>query len=269
MKTTEKEKKLENILNKARKVIVAFSGGVDSTYLLKKSLDILGKENVLAVTAKSEVVPKEDYQSAIGIAKKLGANHKIIRTNELNNPLFACNSAKRCYHCKKSLLKKLRAIGGRQGISFIADGTNYSDRNDYRPGANAVAELGACSPLKEARLTKEEIRELSRKKGLETWDKTASPCLASRIPYGTPITLEVLSAIEQAEKVIRSFGVKNVRVRHEAHTARIEVDASDMQVIFEKKEEISKKLKSLGYYFVALDLSGYAQGSLNKEMVAS
>lgn len=264
MKIANKVLRLENILKEAKKIIVAYSGGVDSTFLLKKAVDVLGNQNVLAVTAKSEVLPEDDYKSAVENSDKIGANLRIIKTCELENPLFSSNPTDRCYHCKKELFTKLKEISSETGIDYLADGFTVSDLTDYRPGEKAVEEFDGNSPLLEAGLTKEEIRILSKEMSLATWDKPSSPCLASRIPYGNEITSEILNKISEAEKIVKNFGVKQLRVRHIDHTARIEVDPLEIQTVIGHKDEISQKLKSLGYIYVSVDLDGYKEGSLNK-----
>jgi len=260
-----KHKKLREILNSFGSLLVAYSGGVDSSLLLKVAHDVLGR-NVLAVIARSETYTKEEGQAAIKFAKKLGVKYQIIKTDEFSDEHFLSNPTERCYYCKKELFSKLRDIAKKEGIRYVADGSNVSDLSDYRPGNNASKEFGIKSPLREAGLTKEDIRQLSRELKLPTWNKPSLACLASRIPYGTRITKEILKKIEKGEKYLRSLGLKQVRVRHHGNLARIEVDKCDIASLVDNgtADKIDKKFKSLGYNYVTIDVAGYRTGSLNE-----
>ena len=247
-------------------VLVAFSGGVDSTFLAVTAGEIL-REKSLAVMAVSPVTPPSEREDAESIARSFGLMLKIIAGNEMNNPDFIANTPERCYFCKKELFNELKSIAAAENLAWIADGTNADDSNDYRPGLKACKEAGIRSPLLEAGLTKDEIRALSREKGLPTWDHPASPCLASRIPCGTPVTQEILTRIARAEEYLHRLGVRQVRLRHHGNIARIELDEKDMALIMESKtrHELVKYIQSLGYKFVALDLGGYRMGNLNED----
>ena len=246
-------------------VLVAFSGGVDSTFLAVTAHEVLGNKS-LAVFAYSPVAPPLEKEDAEKIAKQFHLRFKIIESCEMNNPDFVANTPERCYFCKRDLFTELKPIAKQENLTWIADGTNADDTGDYRPGRKAGAEAGIRSPLLEAGLTKKEIRELSKEKGLPTWDKPASPCLASRIPYGTPVTAETLNRIAQGEKYLHSLGLRELRLRHHGDIARIELDQKDMEKVIkaEVRSGIVDYLKTLGYKYVTLDLTGYRMGSLNE-----
>jgi len=247
------------------KVLVAFSGGVDSTFLLFAAKEALGAENVLALIAQSPTYPVEEIEQAIKIADNLGIKCLIIDTEEFQDENFVSNPQDRCYFCKKELFAKLKELAGEKGIEQVLDGSNLDDLSDYRPGARAKSEFGIRSPLQEVELTKEEIRQLSKAAGLPTWDKPSMACLSSRIPYGTRITQDILYKIGEAEKFIRSLGLKQVRVRHHDVMARIEVEPDEIPIVLRDsiRSKITTKLEELGYFFVALDLKGYRTGSMN------
>ena len=261
----EKLDDLKHILKELSNVLVAFSGGVDSTFLLKVASDVLG-ENVIAVTADSETYPSSELKYAKQIARKLGVEHIIITTDELSNPEFVKNPINRCYLCKKELFLKMKKFAEKRGIYHIIEASNYDDLKDFRPGRKAIQELGIKNPLLDVKLTKEEIRQLSRKEGLPTWNKPSYACLASRIPYGVKITTEKLKRIEKAEKFLKSLKLHQVRIRDYGDMARIEVSKNDIPLI--SKEEIRtkviEKLNKLGYHYITLDLEGYRTGSMNK-----
>ncbi|HGE70339.1 TPA: ATP-dependent sacrificial sulfur transferase LarE [Candidatus Poribacteria bacterium] len=259
----EKLEKLKDILKSLESVVIAFSGGVDSTLLSKVAYDVLGDRS-LAVTAKSETYTKSELDDAIELAKKIGIKHEIIETSELNIPEFSHNPIDRCYYCKRELLENLKEVAKLRGFKHVVDGANADDVGDYRPGMRAVAELNVRSPLKEAQLTKAEIRELSKRYDLPTWDKPSAACLASRFPYGTEITAERLNTVGEAEAFIKSFGISQLRVRFHDQIARIEVSDNDMEKLLKNRELVVKKLKELGFNYVTLDLQGYRTGSMNE-----
>jgi len=265
--TLVKYERLKNILKKMGKVLVAFSGGVDSTFLLKVAHDLLA-ENVLAVIASSETYPEQERQKAATLARKLNIRYKIIHTSELENPRFISNPPQRCYFCKKELFSRLKKIAKVEGISYILDGSNDDDRLDFRPGAKAARELGVRSPLREARLGKQEIRQLSRRFNLPTWSKPSLACLASRFPYYSKIDTKSLKQVARAENYLRRIGFSQIRVRHHGRTARIEIEADEFQRIIEKRvrETIVRNFKKFGYIYVTLDLSGYRTGSMNESL---
>jgi len=260
----KKKDKLITCLKKLDSLAIAFSGGVDSTFLLSMAYDIL-KENVVAITATSPIHPERETRDANQLAKKIGARHMTIRSREIDQPDFLANPINRCYVCKKYILEDIIQIASEMNIKHVAHGANTDDLNDFRPGFKAAEELGVLSPLIEAELTKTDIRILSKEMDLPTWNKPSNACLASRIPYETPITIEALSMIEQAEAFISSLGLKTCRVRHHGNVARIETAIEDMEKVLNKKirAKIVKKLKGLGYKHISIDLEGYRQGSMN------
>ena len=260
--------KLKGILLSYKRVLVAYSGGVDSSFLLKCCSDFLGNNNVLAVTAVSPTYTQEELQIAEEIAQGLAVTHKIIPTSEFENPDFKANPENRCYYCKSELFRKLKEMAKIEAINFVLDGSNQDDLKDYRPGRQAKEELGVHSPLAEAGLAKKEIRQLSKELGLKNWDAPQGACLASRFAYGQEITLKNLKHIEKAEDYIRSLGIRLARVRHyqlpdKTNLARIEVEKKDILKITDYGLRITDYLKSLGYDYVTLDLEGYRTGSMN------
>lgn len=258
-----KLQKLRTILKNMDSVLVAFSGGLDSSFLLKVCKDTLG-DRVLAVTAQSSTYPKEELIFSKKIAASLGARHKIIKTNELNDKRFAANPVRRCYFCKKILFERLKKMAAGKKIKFVIDASNVSDKSDFRPGKTAKRELKVRSPLEEAGFTKTEIRTLSRKMGLESWDKPALACLASRVPYGTPISRGLLKKINSGELLLRKLGFKQARLRHHGRLCRIEVPADEIPSVIKKKDFLVSKLRGMGYHYVSVDLEGYSTGSMNR-----
>lgn len=243
---------------------LAFSGGVDSTFLLSVAKECLG-DRALAVIGRSDTMPKRELRFAVDMARRIGTRYEIIDTEELREYSFTSNPPERCFFCKKELFGKLRAVAGRDNLDWIADGSNLDDTGDYRPGLEAGKKLGVRSPLIEARLTKEDVRMLSREAGLPTWDKPSKACLSSRLPYGSEITLEKLAAIEEAENFLEDVGFKEIRVRHHGEIARVEVNKGQISRLASPgvREQVVSKLKSLGFKHIAVDLAGYSTGSLN------
>lgn len=246
--------------------MVAFSGGVDSTFLLKIASEVLDPGDVRAVAAASETYPGREMREAKTLARRLKTRFEIIRTSELENPDFVKNSPRRCFHCKMELWREMRKVADRERTAAVVDGQNLDDEKDYRPGAVASRKMGIRSPLREAGLKKAEIRAYSRKLGLPTWNKPALACLASRIPYGTPIDRRTLARIGAAEEYLRTIGFGQLRVRHHGTVARIELEPESLTRVMEEKtrRRIDARLKKLGYLYVAVDLSGYRTGSLNE-----
>jgi len=265
--TLSKYEKLKNILQEMGGVLVAFSGGVDSTFLLKTAHEVLGK-NVLAVIASSETYPQKEREEAIRLAQKFNIRYKVIETKELESSDFANNPPQRCYFCKKELFSKLKDIAEAEGIPYILDGSNYEDTADFRPGTKAAEELGIRSPLKEVHLGKSEIRQLSKRSSLPTWNKPSLACLSSRFPYYTKIDTKNLKQVSQAEEYLRKLGFTQVRVRHHGQIARIEIEPPEFPKITEKKvrEAVIKNFKKFGYIYIALDLAGFRSGSMNEPL---
>src|SRR5881396_1956728 len=260
----EKEAALRGTLWSLGSVVVAYSGGVDSAYLACVAADVLGNR-ALAVTADSASYPERHRRLAIQVAQQFGLRHEIIRTNELDRPEYRANPANRCYYCKHELYTHLTRIAAdRQAV--VVDGNNADDRGDYRPGRQAAREFGVRSPLDEVDLTKDEIRELSRRAGLPTWDEPASACLSSRVPYHTEVTDEKLRTIERAEQALRALGFRVFRVRHHDDLARIEIARAEMPHALDPEiaAAITRELKAAGYRYVCLDVQGYRTGSLNE-----
>jgi len=246
-------------------LIVAYSGGVDSAYLAWAATRVLGAR-ALCVTADSPSYPERHRAMAKAIARDFGLQHEVIQTDEMTRPEYLANAPDRCYHCKHELYEQLTALARTRGIAAVADGNNADDRGDYRPGRRAAREFGVLSPLDDAGLTKADIRELSHRAGLPTWDEPASACLSSRIPYGSPVTEEKLRAIEQAEDALRDLGFRVVRVRHHGDVARLEIGRDEMARALEPAiaQAIDRAITALGFRYVALDLKGYRLGSLNE-----
>lgn len=258
-----KARRLNDIIRDLDSVVVAFSGGVDSALLSRLSFDILG-DKALAVTASSETYPAHELESAKKLAKEIGITHLIIETKELEIEGFSDNPPDRCYFCKSELFGKLRDIADGEGYANVADGTNLDDTQDYRPGSKAAQELGVRSPLKEAGLTKEDIRRLSEELELSTWDKPSYACMSSRFPYGEEITLEDLAKVSAAEDFLRGMGLGQFRVRHHGTIARLELTPEDFPLVIERRDQITEKFREIGYTYITLDLQGYRTGSMNE-----
>jgi uncharacterized protein len=247
-------------------VVIAYSGGVDSTFLLRVAHDCLG-DNVLAVVGRSKTMPEREFRFAVEAAREIGVPCQVVDTDELRHLDFVSNPPNRCYFCKKELFGKLMAVASGKGIAWVADGSNADDTCDYRPGLEAARALGVRSPLIEAGLTKGDVRELSRRLGLSTWDKPSMACLSSRLPFGSEITHEKLTMVEEAENFLQDLGFKEVRVRHHGEIARVEVNKGQISRLASQavREQVVSKLKFLGFKYIAVDLAGYSTGSLNPE----
>ena len=257
---------LLSFLRLAESAVLAYSGGVDSSFLLK-AMAVSGIR-FLAVTAFSETMPEKDFNHALSFTKETGVEHLVIHTDELSNESFVSNPPDRCFFCKEELFRKLREIAAERSSEHLFDGTNIDDLSDYRPGLKAAALYGVRSPLAESGFAKEDIRRMSRELGLSTWDRPSSPCLSSRFPYGRRITISGLRQVEQAEEFLREFGLQEVRVRNHGDIARIEVGEKDMQVLLaaDNRRKIAEALKALGFSFVSLDLEGHISGSMNRTL---
>jgi len=262
-----KEQNLRALIRSYRSVIVAFSGGADSAYLAYVATDELG-DRAVAVTAVSASYPTSQRELADRLTSQFGISHEIIFTEEFQDANYTTNPPNRCYFCKSELYTKLNQLKRRREMAVICDGSNADDAGDYRPGRQAARELGVRSPLEECGVTKAEIRELSRRAGLPTWDEPASACLSSRVPYGQMVTIEKLSMIDKAEIALRQLGFRQVRVRHHGDVARIEVAEEERSRALdpEMARQISEALKALGFKYVTLDLEGYRTGSLNEAL---
>jgi len=264
---------LISYIKKYKKVIVAFSGGIDSYFVLKAALDSLGKDNVLAVTGDSPSLKQSEKSQTTILAENTGSPHKVIFTEEMNNPDYYNNPENRCFYCKDELYSKLNELKNKLSYDAILDGTNFDDLSDYRPGYQASKSHSIISPLADLKFTKDEIRTLSKQLGLEIWDKPSSPCLSSRIPYGQQVTKEKLSMIEQAEKIIEDSGFREFRARHfefnqngkTIKLAKLDIAKNELDNMSDSEllTDINKKLKEIGYDFVTLDLAGLKSGSLN------
>ena len=266
MDTNHKYISLKNTLRTLKKVVIAYSGGVDSTFLLKVAVDVLGSENVVCCLGVSPSLAKSQKQTALEMAEVIGVDVRQVTVSELEDASYSANKADRCFHCKSHLFGLLRKIADDEGIENVICGSNFDDLDDYRPGNRAAKALDVTAPLMEAELTKNEIRQLSTQLGLKTAKMPATPCLASRVSYGVEITEKKLKQIDQAEDYLRTLGFVEFRVRHHGNTARIEVHEEDIQKVIQHKNEILTKLKSIGFKYIALDLQGFRSGSLNESL---
>jgi uncharacterized protein len=246
-------------------VVTAFSGGVDSALVAVAAHQVLG-ESALAVTAVSPALAARELEGAEDLARQFGFAHRIIRTNEMEREGYTENSARRCYFCKTELYTHMTALAKADNYAWVANGANTDDQGDYRPGMQAASEHSARSPLLEAGLDKEAVRAIARRLSIPVWDKPAQPCLSSRVPYGTPVTIETLSKIERAEEFLRGLGLREFRARHHDKLCRVEASEPDMELAFRKREEIVAGLKKIGYLWVSMDLAALRSGSLNEAL---
>ena len=263
----QKYDQLKKIISGYKRTIVAFSGGVDSTFLLKTCVDVLGKENVMAFIGQSPTCPAREIEEAKKLSALIGVEYIIEKTSEMEDSDFVRNDKLRCYYCKNHLFRKAWEIAEKGRFLHVVEGSNLDDTYDYRPGRKACLEQGIASPLLMAELTKNDIRELSRQLHLPTHDKPAFACLSSRIPYGIPIMIETLEKIELSEDFIRGLGIRQVRVRYHGSVARIEVANNEINKVFESKDEIAEALQNYGFFYITLDLQGYRTGSMNKPVI--
>jgi uncharacterized protein len=265
MTIEQKFARLRDILKEMQHVIVAYSGGVDSAFLLKVAVDVLGND-AYGVLAVSPTYPSREYDKAKDLANKIGAKLRIINTREIENEDFVNNPVNRCYFCKSELFNEITRIAKKENLKNMVDGSNYDDLGDHRPGKKALQELNVRSPLQEAELTKNEIRELSKRFGLPTWNKEELACLSSRFPYGEKIEIDKLRMVDQAENFLRDLGFRNIRARHQGKTMKIEVAPQDIKRFFDDdiRQKVISEIKNIGYTYVTVDLEGYRRGSLNE-----
>ncbi len=260
--------RLQSVIRPLKRSIVAFSGGVDSTLVLKVAYDVLGKD-VIGVIAVSPSLAQSELQDAMALARHIGAPLRLLETHEVENPHYAANPANRCYFCKAEVNDALLDLAAREGFDYILDGANLDDMKDFRPGRKAALERHVRSPLYDAGLTKHDVRALARHLGLPNWNKPAMACLSSRIPYGMPVTPQALRQIDMAESQLRELGFYQLRVRHHDTLARIEVLPQEFERLLELREEVVRRLRKVGYIYITMDLIGYRTGSLNEMLKQS
>jgi uncharacterized protein len=264
MDTKAKYEKLREIIKNLGDAVVAYSGGVDSTLLLKTCVDVLGPQHVLALIATSETYPDKEVDAAQRLAESMGVTYETIKTSEMKDEGFLANTKERCYHCKLHLFGDALEMAKKRGFTHVVEGSNVDDLGDYRPGRRAIAEKKILSPLLEAGLNKREIRSISEQLGLPTFNKPSFACLASRIPYGTGITGRILGMIERSEEFLAGLGIAQVRVRYHGGVARVEVEDEAFDTVLDHKDEIVDALRGFGFIYVTLDLKGYRTGSMNE-----